>query len=141
VTVVASPGFLESHPLKVPAELAAMPLIIDESMAFTKAAPNWPEWFAHAGVAQDKEVRGLRFNHADHAIDAAARGVGVALARTSLAQSDLEKGLLVEPFPDLRLTTSLAFYLVMPPTAVLKPKVAAFTRWIHAELGLPYGER
>lgn len=109
-------------------------------MAFTKEAPNWPEWFKHAGVTYEGEVRGLRFNHADHAIDAAARGVGIALARTSLAQSDIDKGLLVEPFPNLRLQTPLAFYLVMPPTARLKPKVAAFTQWVHRELDLPYEE-
>jgi LysR family glycine cleavage system transcriptional activator len=140
VTVLASPGFLETHRLKTPQDIAAQPLIIDESMAFTKEAPNWPEWFKHTGVTYEGEVRGLRFNHADHAIDAAARGVGIALARTSLAQSDVDKGLLVEPFPDLRLQTSLAFYLVMPPTARLKPKVAAFTQWVHRELGLPYEE-
>jgi hypothetical protein len=40
----------------------------------------------------------------------------------------------------LRLQTSLAFYLVMPPTARLKPKVAAFTQWVHRELDLPYEE-
>ena len=138
VTVLASPGFLAAHPLQNPKDVVGQQLIIDESMAFTKQAPTWTDWFAHAGVGDAGEVRGLRFNHADHAIDAAARDVGIALARTSLAQSDLAKGLLVEPFPHLRLQTSLAFYLVMPPTARLKPKVAAFMRWIHDELGLPY---
>lgn len=137
-TVLASPDFLKTHTVERPQDIAAMPLIIDESMAFNTQAPIWADWFALAGVAYEGEVRGLRFNHADHAIDAAARGVGVALARTSLSQADMEKGVLVEPFPHLRLQTPLAFYLVMPPAARLKPKVAAFTRWIHGELGLPY---
>jgi LysR family glycine cleavage system transcriptional activator len=138
VTVVAAPSFLKEHPLKDAAAILGNPLIIDESMIFTKEAPTWEDWFAAANVPIDGEVRGLRFNHADHAIDAAARGVGIALARTSLAQNDINNGLLVEPFPDSRLHTSLAFYLVMPPTARLKPKVEAFTRWMHDELGLPY---
>ncbi|MFK7791785.1 MAG: transcriptional regulator GcvA [Devosiaceae bacterium] len=138
VTVLTSPAFLAAHPLRTPQDIIGQPLIIDESMAFTKEAPTWSTWFDHVGVRYTGEVRGLRFNHADHAIDAATRDVGISLARTSLAQSDLDKGLLVEPFPQHRLTTSLAFFLVMPPTARLKPKVAAFTQWIHEELGLPY---
>ncbi len=138
VTIIVSPEFLKSHLLDEPKDILNQPLIIDESMAFTKEAPTWADWFAYAEVPFSGEPRGLRFNHADHAIDAAARGAGVALARTSLAQEDLAKGLLVEPFPGLRLKTSLAFYLVMPPTARLKPKVEAFTRWMHEELGLPY---
>lgn len=140
VTVLASPGFLETHALSSAQDIASQPLIIDESMAFTKEAPTWLTWFEHAKVHYSGELRGLRFNHADHAIDAAARGVGVALARTSLAIGDIEKGVLVEPFPDLRLRTALSFFLVMPPTARLKPKVAAFTQWIHRELDLPYDE-
>ena len=137
ITVMASPAFLEAHPLAVPQDIAAMPLIIDESMAFTKEAPTWADWFRHAGISHEGEVRGLRFNHADHAIDAAARGAGIALARTSLSADERGRGLLVEPFPDLRLTTKLAFYLVMPPAARLKPKVAAFTEWLLRELDLP----
>lgn len=140
VTVLASPGFLETHPLTSAQDIASQPLIIDESMAFTKEAPTWLTWFEHAKVRYSGELRGLRFNHADHAIDAAARGVGVALARTSLAIGDIEKGVLVEPFPDLRLRTALSFFLVMPPTARLKPKVAAFTQWIHREFDLPFDQ-
>lgn len=140
VTALVSPGFLSAHRLKTPQDIAFLPLIIDESMAFTTEAPTWEDWFVHAGIKHDGEVRGLRFNHADHAIDTAIRGAGVSLARTSLAQGDMDNGLLVEPFPDLRLSTSLAFYLVMPPTARLKPKVAAFTRWILREMGKPYDE-
>ncbi len=137
VTVLVSPAFLASHPITAPQDIAALPHIIDESMAFTAQAPTWEDWFAHAGVTHEGDVRGLRFNHADHAIDAAIRGAGTSLARTSLAQADMDNGLLVEPFPDLRLTTSLAFYLVMPPAARLKPKVAAFSRWLLREMGRP----
>ncbi|MEM6382463.1 MAG: transcriptional regulator GcvA [Pseudomonadota bacterium] len=137
LTVLSAPSFLTDHPLETPADIAKLPLIIDESMAQFEGAPSWVNWFSNAGVTYDREPRGLRFNHADHAIDAAIRGSGFALARTSLAQNDVDTGLLAEPFPNLRLRTPLAFYLVMPPTARLKPKVAAFTSWILREMGLP----
>ncbi|MEM6711327.1 MAG: transcriptional regulator GcvA [Pseudomonadota bacterium] len=135
LTAVVSPAFLRDHPLCKPKDILPLPHIIDESMAFTPQAPTWKEWLVFAGVTHESDIRGLRFNHADHAIDAAIRGAGIALARTSLAKTDIESGLLVEPFPDLRLTTDLAFYLVMPPAARFKPKVAAFTDWMLQEIG------
>lgn len=137
LTVLVSPTFVGDNPIAVPKSVVDLPLIIDESMSSFPNPPGWKNWFAHAGVDGPGTIRGLSFNHADHAIDAAIRGAGVALARTSLAQADMDSGLLVEPFPQLRLSTPLTFYLVMPPTARLKPKVAAFTAWIIREMGLP----
>lgn len=138
LTVLASPMFLQSHAIDQPSDIISQPLIIDESLAFSDDAPKWADWFAKAGIVYEGDVRGLRFNHADHAIDAAVRSTGLAFARTSLAQSDIDTGLLVEPFPQLRLSSPLAFYLVMPPSAKRKPKVAAFTKWMMHELDLPY---
>lgn len=136
LTVLCSPQFLASHTLKTPQDVLSLPLIIDESLSFNPASPTWEKWLAMAGVEQEREVRGVHFNHADHAIDAAVRGTGLVLARTSLSRADMDTGLLIEPFPDLRISTDMAFYLVMPPLARNKPKVQAFTRWILREFGL-----
>ncbi len=43
-------------------------------------APNWKEWFEVAGVEGVDLRRGLHFNSADHALDAAGEGAGVLLA-------------------------------------------------------------
>lgn len=136
LTVLCSPQFLASHKLVTPQDVPLLPLIIDESLSFNPVSPTWEKWLAMAGVQQNGDVRGVHFNHADHAIDAAVRGTGLALARTSLSRTDMDTGLLVEPFPDLRIGTDMAFYLVMPPAARNKPKVQAFTRWILREFGL-----
>lgn len=136
LTVLCSPQFLAGHELKTPQDVPAHPLIIDESLSFNPRSPTWEKWFAKAGVAHAGEVRGVHFNHADHAIDAAVRGAGLVLARTSLSRADMDTGLLVELFPDQRISTDMAFYLVMPPLARNKPKVQAFANWIMREFGL-----
>lgn len=140
LTVLCSPQFLANHTLATPQDVPALPLIIDESLSFNPASPTWEQWLARAGVRDHGDVRGVHFNHADHAIDAAVRGTGLALSRTSLSSADMETGLLVEPFPDLRINTNMAFYLVMPPAARHKAKVQAFSRWILREFGLPDDE-
>lgn len=136
LTVLGSPQFLAEHAIKSPHDVPAQPLIIDDSLAFNPNSPNWEKWFQVTGVPLTESVRGVHFNHADHAIDAAVRGTGLVLARTSLARSDMDTGLLVELFPELRISTEMAFYLVMPPMAGNKPKVQAFTSWILREFGL-----
>lgn len=140
LAVVCSPQFLENHHLESPKDVLSHPLIIDESLSFNPKSPTWEKWLAVAGVQIDGDVRGVHFNHADHAIDAAVRGTGLALARTSLSRVDMDTGLLVEPFADMRIGTDMAFFLVMPPAARSKPKVQAFTSWILREFGLPDDE-
>ena len=77
--------------------------------------------------------RGLRFNHADHGIDAAIEGAGVVLARKVMAAGDLKLGRLVAPFP-LELPIDLAFYLVTPRGTEDRPKTAKFRNWIKREM-------
>jgi LysR family glycine cleavage system transcriptional activator len=136
LTVLGSPQFLADHAISSPQDIPAHPLIIDDSLSFNPKAPTWEKWLEMAGVLIGGSVRGVHFNHADHAIDAAVRGTGLVLARTSLSRADRDTGLLVELFPDLRISTDMAFYLVMPPMAGSKPKVQAFTNWILRELDL-----
>ncbi|MCB1509256.1 MAG: LysR family transcriptional regulator, partial [Hyphomicrobiaceae bacterium] len=132
VTVLASPGFLAAHSIAHPQDLLALPLIHDESMRFDPDAIGWVEWFAAQGITVG-EVRGPRFNHADHALDAAVRGSGATLGRTTVAAEDMRNGLLVEPFPERRIDTDMAFFLVAPQAALARPKVKAFSDWIMAE--------
>ena len=65
-------------------------------------------------------------------IDAAVDGQGVALARTTLAASDLINGRLVRP---LNITVPLAktYWIVSPKVTASLPKVAAFRDGLLAE--------
>ena len=76
--------------------------------------PAWP----------DAEVlHGPVLNRASMVIDAAIDGQGVALARTTLAASDLINGRLVRPFETaLRLPKS--YWIICPKAAVALPKIS-----------------
>jgi LysR family glycine cleavage system transcriptional activator len=131
---VCSPRLIEKYGAVKNAEaLARLPLIYDESFNPRVQAPNWSEWFDAAGVTGVDLRRGLHFNSADHALDAAGEGAGVLLAHDLLAYDDLRTGRLIIPVK-LALPSGRAFHLVWPKGR--KPSVAAvgFRRWIKAEL-------
>lgn len=65
-------------------------------------------------------------------IDAVIEGQGVALARTTLAATDLLTGRLVRPFP-VALPLSNTFWIICPKATKHLPKLIAFREWLLAE--------
>src|SRR5581483_4119534 len=87
---VCSPRLLEEYALlDNPAALTHAPLIHDDTLINRIPVPGWADWFAAAGIADVDVSRGLRFNSADHALDAAGEGAGVLLAHDFLAYDEL----------------------------------------------------
>jgi|SRR5665213_504453 len=130
---VCNPRLLEKHgPVKDAQSLARLPLIHDESMMARNASPNWSNWFKAAGVDNVDLRRGLHFNTADHALDAAGEGAGVLLSHDILAYDDLRTGRLVIPvklaFPAGR-TYSLVWAKGRKPSSAAE----SFRRWIKNE--------
>ncbi len=131
---VCSPRLLEKHgPIKGPDDLARLRLIHDESLPAPVARPDWNVWFRAAGVGETDLRRGLRFNSADHALDAACEGAGVLLTYDMLAYDDLRSGHLVMPFP-LALESGRAFYLVRPKGRKRSAAADAFRSWMQKEV-------
>ena len=93
--------------------LKRVPLIHDDSLSSRAVMPTWADWFAAAGVRDADVSRGLRFNSADHALDATVEGAGVLLALDALAYDDLRTGRLVMPF-DLTLPSGRCYSFVCP---------------------------
>ena len=73
------------------------------------------------------------------AVQAAIEGHGVALIGSRLIADDLAVGRLVRPF-DLSLPSAFATYVVIPESAISRPKVAAFFDWILQEVRGDDGE-
>ncbi|MGI9524006.1 MAG: transcriptional regulator GcvA [Hyphomicrobiaceae bacterium] len=133
---VVSPRYLEAHgPLDEPEALKGATLIFDESLPQIYGLPTWSDWLAEAGVMNTDLQRGLRFNSADHALDACVEGAGVLLAHYTLAHDDLRTARLLAPFP-LKLKTIRGFHFVCPAGSETRPKVAAFRKWLHDEMAL-----
>jgi LysR family glycine cleavage system transcriptional activator len=125
---VCSPALLKGrHALRQPEDLKHHTLIRD-------AYPvDWAAWFRAAGVKVGNPRRGLTFDSYTFAVDAAVKGEGVVLGRSTLVRDDLEAGRLVRPFKQA-LKGVASFYLVYPPDAIRQRKVRLFRDWITAEI-------
>jgi LysR family glycine cleavage system transcriptional activator len=94
--------------------------------------PDWGAWLAAMDVRGVDASRGLRFNHAALALEAAAEGQGVALSLRVLALADLATGRLVMPF-EFGLPLRSAYYIVSPEAIADRPDTVAFRQWLLAE--------
>lgn len=130
---VCNPRLLEQHgPVKDAQALARLPLIHDESLSARGASPDWSKWFKAAGVDDVDVRRGLRFNSADHALEAASEGAGVLLSHDIMAYDDLRTGRLVIPVT-FALPAGRTFSLVWATGRKPAPAAESFRRWIKAE--------
>ncbi len=132
VIPVAAPALLESQPLNDLADLAHQVLLHDGSPDADDSCPDWTMWLAARGVKGVDGARGPRFNQSSLVIEAAVGGRGVALAKRTLAQADLDAGRLVAPF-QIATAVDFAYYLVHPKTKGRLPQVKAFIAWITAQ--------
>lgn len=126
---VCSPSLLEGeHPLKQPGDLRFHTLLHDETVIAMGALPNWKTWLASAGVDCVPASRGLHFNNAVLAIDAAINGQGVALSCGFVVADDVAAGRLVHPF---RTACDLEHnYYVVYRRGSADDKVEKFYQWL-----------
>ncbi|MGB0506356.1 MAG: transcriptional regulator GcvA [Pikeienuella sp.] len=118
--------------LNSPADLVGAHFLHDDSLNILDRPPGWRDWLKIAGVEADWR-HGPRFSNADHVLDAAAGGGGVALGRLSLAADDLRSGRLVAPF-DLAIDTGAHFNFVCPAGHEVRTDIAALLDWLREEL-------
>lgn len=89
----------------------------------------WAPWFATARLDAPEPVGGLKLVDLGLALEAAASGQGVALARQSLAQRWLDRGELVDLF-DLRSPPSDGYSLSVQQASGL---ALDFAQWLRQE--------
>lgn len=132
VIPVISPDLLKEQPLESPDDLKNHVLLHDGSPDLDDSCPDWSMWLAARGLRGVDGMRGPRFNQSSLVIEAAANGRGVALAKLTLAQADLDAGRLVAPL-QIATAVDFAYYLVHPKAKGRLPQVKAFISWIEAE--------
>lgn len=113
--------------------LERLPLIHDETLSGRSHVLRWQEYLEALGRRRADVDRGLRFNVADHALDAAVEGAGLLLTHALLAHDDIRTGRLVMPLPD-RIEVRRAYHLVYPRANADMPNLRAFRKWILAEM-------
>ena len=130
---VCAPALLATATLQAPGDLRGQVLIHDQSVDTSTGFASWQAGLRHAGVQGVPTDRGLRINNSAAVLQAAIDGQGVALARSVMAHDDLAAGRLVRLFPQVRLESALAYYVVYRPECIAQPKVAAFRDWLLRE--------
>lgn len=126
VAPVCTPAMAER--LKQPADILALPKIIDSRAMFT-----WDVWLSAVGLA-GAEIRARHaFSEASLCLDAAIAGQGVMLAWQTLASHQLQHGQLVAPFgPAVK--TGFGHYFVTSENAKRSDKVEKFKHWLRQEI-------
>jgi LysR family glycine cleavage system transcriptional activator len=139
VAPVCAPGLLERYPpIRTVGDLAALPLLHDTPTESDPSMSDWASWLTHVGAPPIRFSSGLRFNQADLTIEAAVRGLGVALARTSLIGDDLAQRRLVFAYPRAA-PTAYTYYFVCRPESHSCPRITHFREWLMAEARVTAG--
>ncbi|MGF6209288.1 LysR family transcriptional regulator [Pseudomonas sp. ADAK2] len=88
----------------------------------------WIDWLAANGGKSLEDYRHIPFNLDELALDAAARGLGVAMTDLTLAQESLDRGVLVVPFGQ-PLKTQGIYSLCPQPSAASHPACGVIMQW------------
>lgn len=122
---VCSPKFNGGRLPEKPEDLLAVPLLRDLNLP-------WHNWFSHVGIKLNRSIQGTSFSDANLLLEAAIAGQGVALARGSLARSEIASGRLVRLF-DISFRTTYSHYVVYPSAVKKLKPVEAFRDWLLEE--------
>jgi DNA-binding transcriptional LysR family regulator len=107
-------------------DIEAAPLI-----HVTTVSEDWAAWAAAAGRRPPNPAKGLRFDTIQMAFDAAIQGLGVAIGRRPLVDTELDSGKLIAPWLPAA-PSNTAYWLVGPSGRVDGGAIAAFRSWIVA---------
>ncbi len=88
----------------------------------------WIEWLAANGGKALEDYRHIPFNLDELALDAAARGLGVAMTDLTLAAESIDRGVVIVPF-GAPLKTGGVYALCPQPTAASHPAWPAVLSW------------
>lgn len=139
LTPVASPWLLKSaNALRQGEDLAHFTLI-EASDAHRTQHMEWLTWRRWLEVHRFEKVepkRWLYFNYAHQIAQAALTGQGVALTRMPLVADSLASGDLLEIFPNMRLESPLAYWLIVGPRSAVRPEIKAFCDWLMGQAAL-----
>ncbi|KAB0494094.1 LysR substrate-binding domain-containing protein [Pseudomonas vancouverensis] len=93
---------------------------------------DWRHWLNAHGGKSLADYRHIPFNLDELALDAAARGLGVAMTDLTLAGESIERGVLVVPFGE-PLKTRGIYSLCLQPSAAAHPACAAVMQWFTGQ--------
>lgn len=138
LTPVISPWLLKSGPrLGKPDDLGQFTLIEAGDAYHTHIEwLSWHRWLTQYAAPKFEARRWLYFSYSYQMVQAALTGQGVVLARLPLIAEALASGDLIEPLPQMRLESPMAYWLIIGPRSLARPEVVAFCKWLKAKAAL-----
>ncbi|MCP5083057.1 MAG: transcriptional regulator GcvA [Alphaproteobacteria bacterium] len=130
---VCSPSLLNNRPLRRFSDLRDHILLHDIDTDVDEPTMTWARWLRDSGLTMDAPSGHVEFGNSVLLTEAAVRGQGVALGRTSLVRDHLETGRLVRPLKTSR-TGDYAYYLVTTVADAERPRVKVFLDWIERQV-------
>ncbi len=132
---VASPDYLAANgPVRDPYDVLRMFRILDTTAENDESGANWRHWFAMNKLPLDTIGDGMNLNGALLALEAAASGLGVAIARRSLVENELRTGRLVRLLAT-EVPTNWNHYVLIHPSISAWEPARSFINWLKAEAG------
>jgi LysR family glycine cleavage system transcriptional activator len=125
---VCSPKIAEDHPMRRPRDVLTAPLL-------HHAHRPWSLWFDAFGLMAPPR-KGLLFDDSVMLLEAAAQGLGVALARSGLMETYLQSGRLVRPL-EAGVASDFGFFVVWRGDSRKLARIAALRDWLIAEASAP----
>lgn len=130
---VCAPELLErGPPLRCVQDLAHHTLLVDDVTDLGGNPPTWEFWGREMGESLPRPARLRRFGQSNMVVQAAERGLGVALGRSPLVADALVRGTLVRPFEGA-VDSLFSYWIVCPHEVLTVPRVRDFRDWLLAE--------
>jgi DNA-binding transcriptional LysR family regulator len=123
---VIAPDFPGRAAIVEATAIARLPLVAD------LARQGWQDWFRAAGAGTVRLPAMHTFTDSTDALEAAACGLGAALARSRIVAPWLRSGRLVR-LPGPAMAARFAYYLIHPLERRPSEPAQVFARWLAAE--------
>ncbi|MDF3193044.1 LysR family transcriptional regulator [Pseudomonas sp. 1928-m] len=106
--------------------------LLGEPLLHTSSRPQaWPSWASSNALDASALKLGQGFEHLYYLLEAAAAGLGVAIAPQQLVADDLAAGRLVAPWGFVETSARLALWV---PARRLDKRAEQLAKWLHHEL-------
>jgi LysR family transcriptional regulator, glycine cleavage system transcriptional activator len=130
---VCSPSLLKTGAkLDRVEDLAHHTLLVDEVEDLGSTPPTWDYWALETSNYLPKPARLRKFGQSNMVVQAAIKGMGIALGRESLVIDALADNRLVRPFKGTALS-QFSYWIVCPAASLKIPRIAAFRDWLINE--------